>query len=129
MCVEVDLYGKSLFQLGHKAVDACGVNQTCHILEADHLGAGSNHFLSFVYKVFVGEYFLVGVLGVNCVANGCIGNAAQLVDETDRLADVVDIVQRIENTHYVKTILDSLFVETFKHAVGIRNISEQVAAT
>ena len=106
------------------------------------------HFFCFVYEIFVGENllgflsflaeetseetgFLGGSLGfgVNRVADSAVGYSTEGVDEADRFLDVVNIVERIENTHHVEAVFDSLFIKSFEYVVGVRNIAEEVTST
>ena len=96
---------------------------------------GSCGSLLFAAEEFAEEAFLLGggsgspVLGVYGVADSGVGYAAQLVDETDGLLDIVDVVEGIEDTHHVETVGDSFFIETFEHVVGVGHIAEEVSAT
>ena len=126
--VEVNGHAQSLFELGHQGVDAGRVDQACHVLEGDHLGADGLHLLGLVDEVLVGEDLLVGTLGVHGVADGGVGDASELVDEADGGLYVVDVVKGVEDTHDVKAVLDCLLVEAFEHGLGIGYVSEEVAA-
>ncbi len=68
------------------------------------------------------------VLGVYGIADSGIGNAAEFVDEADRLLDIVDVVEGVEDAHHVEAVFDSLLIEALQNAVGIRHIAEEVAA-
>ncbi len=130
MRVEVHGHLERFLQLGHKSIDAGGIHQTGHILDRYHLGADFLHLHSLVYEILVGEDLLLGciILGVYCVADSRVGDTAQLVDHHDRVMDVVDVVEGVEDTHHVQTVLDGLLVEALEHAVGIRHIAEKVTA-
>ncbi len=153
MGVEVNGHFHGCFQLADDRSRARGAHEACHILEGDDFGAKTLHLNGEVDKILVGEYlfgsggsilflaekraekaFLLGgldgsfLLGIHGVAYGCVGDAAKLVDETYRLLDIVDVVERVEDTHYVKAVLDGFFVESFEDRVGVGNITEKVAA-
>ncbi len=129
--MEINRHLEGGFQLGHEAVDTRGAYKTGHILEGDHLGTESLHLFRFLNKILIGEDLLVlgSSFRIDSIADCGVGYAAELVDHADRALDVVDIVERVENTHHIKTVLDCLLIEAFEHRVGIRHISEKVAAT
>ncbi len=107
-------------------------NQTRHILDRYHVGAQLGHLLGLVEEILVGkDHFMllaVGILGIDGVAYGAVGDAAVLLDIFDSRLDVIDIVQRIEYTHDAQTALDSVARETCDDLVGVGRVAEQVAA-
>ncbi len=154
MCVEIDRHIYGSLEFGHKRCDTGGIYQTGHILEGNDFGTKSLHCLGLRHEIFVGKYlfrsnghlgflaeksreesrFFGGfrgcfLLGVDGVAYSSVGYTAKLVDHAYRLLHVVEVVESVEDTHHVKTVLDSFLIETLKHTVGIRHIAEKVAAT
>ena len=128
MGVEVYRHLKRFLQLRHKGVDAGGVHKSCHILHCHHLRTEFLHLKCLVDKVFVGEDLLVlrCALRVDCVAYCCVGYTSKLVDHRDGPLDVVDVVEGIEDSHHVQSILDGFLVEAFQYAVGIWHVAEEV---
>ena len=131
MGVEIHRHFQGSLELGHEGVDARRAYQAGHILESDHLGAERLHLLGFFYKIFVGKDLFIfrSAFRIDSVADCCVSYAAELIDHADGALDVVDIIESVEDTHHVETVLYSLGIETFQHAVGIRHVSEEVAAT
>ncbi len=149
--MEVDVNIDIGFEFGDDGGCTRRCHEAGHILEGDYLGAEGFHSLGFLNEVFVGENFLGSgscgsflaeqfgeealgcfdlrrfFLGVYGVAYGTVGDAAQGVDHADGLLDVVDVVERIKDTHNIQTVGDSFFVEAFEHIVGIRHIAKKVA--
>ncbi len=128
--MEVNGHCEGFFQLRHQGVDARGAYEAGHVLECDHLCAEAFHLFGLLNEVFVSEDFLVfgSAFGVNGVADGSVSDAAEFVDEADRLFYVVDVVEGIKYTHHIQTVLDSLFVEAFEYLSGVGDISEEVSA-
>ncbi len=143
--VEVDGNFDICFELRDDRSGAQRINQTGHILESDDLRAESFHLTSFFNEVFVCEDLfgfcgflaeetaeeadLFGFgLGIDGVAYSAVGDTAEFVDQTDRFLDIVNIVERVEDTHHVKTVFDSFLVETFENVVGVGNVAEEVTA-
>ena len=131
MSMEIHRHLKSGLKLGHKAVDTRGTYESGHILKGDHLCSEFLHLFGLLYKILVGENFLIlgSTFRIDCIAYSGICDTAQLVDHTDGALDIIDVIERVENTHHIETVLDSLLVKTFEHRIGIRHIAEQVAAT
>ena len=146
MSVEVDGYLDVGFELGYDGCCARGAYESGHILEGDDLCAEAFHFLGLLYKVFVGEdlFRLLGLfaeeaceesglgsfrsLGIDRVAYGSVGYAAELVDHLDGFLHIVDVVEGVEDTHHVEAVLDSFLIEAAEHIVGVGYVAKEVAA-
>ncbi|CCX43343.1 uncharacterized protein BN456_00156 [Prevotella sp. CAG:1031] len=149
--------GQSCAEFGDNRGGAHRVDQAGHVLEGDYLCAEAVHLFGLVDEVAVGEDFLdfgsgcrlfffaeeareetfllfdgsgcgSFVFRVDGITYGAVGNAAELVNQTDGFLNVVDIVEGIEDTHDVEAVFDGFFVESFENCVGIGDISEEVAA-
>ena len=128
--MEVNGHLEGLLELRHQSVDAGGIDEAGHILDGDHLGSDLLHLDGLVHEVLVGEDHLLGgiILGVDGVAYGRVGDSTKFVDHHDRIVDVVDVVECVEDTHHVQTVLDGLLVEALEHAVGVGDVTEEVTA-
>lgn len=124
-----------------------GRYEACHVFESDDFGSEGFHLAGFVDEVFVGEDFfgLSGLFteeageesfggfsglgfGVDGVAHGSVGDAAEGVDHLYGVAHVVDVVEGIEDAHHVESVGDCFFIESFEDAVGVWHVAEEVAA-
>ena len=125
MRMEVNLNLDVGFELGYNGGCTRWRHETGHILECNNLGAESFHGFGFLDEVFVGENllrrgscrsffaeqfgkealgcFLLGciLLGVYSIAYGSVGHTAKSVDHTNRLLDVVYIIERVKDTHNI----------------------------
>ena len=68
------------------------------------------------------------VFRVDGITYGAVGNAAELVNQTDGFLNVVDIVEGIEDTHDAQPAFDRVAAEAVDHVVGVRRVAEQVTA-
>ena len=130
--VEIDRHVDCSLKLRHQRSHASRIDQTCHILDGNHLGTEGFITFSFFYEIFVGKYLFriyVVVFRINSVAYSAIGYAAKLIDDFHRFLNVVEVVKGVENTHNAKTVLDGFYIETLDDVGRIWGISEKVSTT
>ena len=142
--VEIHRNGQVALEQFYQFIGALGRDQAAHVLDGDHIGAQSLHLFGFVQEIFVGEDLFRGfraaehsfdllseshrgILRIDGVAYGAIGDTAVFADVFHRRFDVVHVVQRVENTHDAQPGFDRVAAEAFDDLVGVRRVTEQVA--
>ena len=70
------------------------------------------------------------VAGKSKVDDEVLDNLEEVLITSDvGVETTLNIIKRIEDTHYIQAIRNSFFIETFKNSIGIRNIAEEIAST
>ena len=139
MGVEINRNSERSLQLRHKRGDARRVDQSRHILKSDYLGAVCLHSLGFSHEILISKYLLrlfpkhtckepfrLLFLRIDGVAHRAIGNSAKVIDHLYGALHIVKVIECVENTHDVKSIVDCRFIETIENGVGVRHIAKQV---
>ena len=142
--VEIDGHLQGLFQFRHQRGHPGRINQTGHIFQGHHLGTQLFKTESLLYKVFIGKDGLGqllaeegfhpihegdGIVRVDRIAHGTIGDGTHGIYLLDRRFHVVQVVEGIKYTHDSQAVGNSLAVESVEYRIGIRCVSKQIAAT
>ena len=140
--MEIDGNRDVLLQELNERSDTAGRNQTRHILDGDHIGTQGCHLLGLVEEVGIRKDGLrlllaqqtlqergLGVLRIDRVADGAVGNTAILLYVLDGRFYIIYIVQGVEDTHNTQTALDGVAAETVDDFIRIGGIAEEVATT
>ena len=142
--VEIDRHLQGFFQLRHQRGYPRRIYQTGHIFQGHHLGAQFFKTESLLYEIFIGKDGLGqllaeegfhpihegdGIVRVDRIAHGTIGDGTHGIYLLDRRFHVVQVVEGIEYTHDSQPVGNSLAIESIENRIGIRCISKQIAAT
>lgn len=120
--------GVLLADAADKEGGSVGLENTSHILDTKDINVESDKVvneLEIVFKVIL----LVGVKHVTAVANGTLANTAGLLDSLDTNLELVDVVEGIEDTEDIDTVLLGLLDEVLNGIVGQRSVGNTVSAT
>ena len=113
MILDDDLWILVLDHLGELAKE-CWLADTCHILQTDFLCTGSDELVGDVHVIFQGMNRRVG--DTECT----LWSHATLLGPLDRRNDVAHIVQSVEDTCDVGTLLSLYLIHKGAHVVRYR---------
>ena len=112
--------GQRVLQSAYQAIRICRGKDASHVLNADGLAAHVYHFLGQVHV------HLARVHRAGGVADSARSLGARFDGSLDGNLQVVDVVQRVEDTNNVDTVLHRRFHETTHDVVGIMLVSQDV---
>lgn len=104
------------------------LEDTSHILDTQNIDVKLDQLVNQVNVVFE-VVLLVGVQHVSRNAHSTLGNTTSLLNSLDTDLELVDIVQGIENTEDINTVLLGLLNKVFNSIVGERRVSNAVGTT
>ena len=120
--VQVDGHGDAVLQLAHEVIGVQRQQQVRHILDADGICAHLLEVLGEADEVIVVMHRADGVAQRN------LGPAAVLLHGLNSLAQVADVVQRIEDADDIDAVFDGLLAEFLDDIVGIVLVAQNVLA-
>ena len=104
--------------------------QAGHVLDGQNVGAGFDDLLGQLQVVVQGVELLPRVGQITGVRHGDLGDAgAGLQDGVDGRAHLGDVVERIEDPEDVHAGLGGLLHKRAAHRIGVRGVTDGVAAT
>jgi hypothetical protein len=95
------------------------LEKTGHVLDAEHVDALVHELVDKLQVVLEGVLGLVRVRDVAGVADDGLADTARLLRSIDTELQVLDVVERVEDTEDVETVLDSLLGEVVDRVVPV----------
>jgi hypothetical protein len=96
-----------------------GLEETSHVLDAEHVDALVHELVDELQVVLEGVLGLVRVRDVAGVADNGLADTTRLLRGIDTELQVLDVVERVEDTEDVETVLDSLLGEVVDRVVPV----------
>ena len=117
-----------ILQGGNQGIGCFRFQKACHILNGNDIGSRLLHFLSQVGVVLEGILLTPGIHNIAGVAEAGFGNLVLLPYLINGYGHVVQLVQAVEDSEYVNTVVCSLVDEMTNHVFRIVGIADGIGA-
>ena len=121
--MQVNRHIHGILDGGNQIISLLGTHDAGHVLNAD---GGSAHFLQLLDHFHI---LGVGVDGGGGVGDGAGGDGAGLHGSFHSHLQVVDVVQSVEDTDHIDTVLHGLLNEQLHEIIGVVGVAQHVLST
>ena len=117
-----------LLEGGDQLLGRIRLEQTCHILDGQHVGTAVLQFFGHIHVVFQRVFIIIGIQDVACVADSCLQDLVLVQDLIHGDLHAVDPVEGIEYTEDVDAAGRCRLDELTDQIVGIVGVTDTVGA-
>ena len=117
-----------LLEGGDQLLGRIGLEQTCHILDGQHMGAAVLQLLGHIHIVFQGVFVIVGIQDIAGVADRSLQDLVLVEDFIHGDLHAFDPVEGVEYTEDVDAAVCSRLDELADQVVGIVGVADSIGA-
>ena len=117
-----------LLEGGDQLLGRIGLEQTCHILDGQHMGAAVLQLLGHIHIVFQGVFVIVGIQNIAGVADCSLQDLVLVEDFIHGDLHAFDPVEGVEYTEDVDAAACSCLDELADQVVGIVGVADSIGA-